>query len=299
MPVEELDDKVILTDPSNAKNTATILKYGATVISWKNQDEEKLWLSSAAHLDGSKPVRGGIPLVFPVFGKQSDSTHPTYKLPQHGFARNSTWEFLGQTTESPVTVQFGLGPENIPSEAQSAWPYDFTLILTVSLADDKLSTAIEVENTGKEAFEFNWLFHTYYKIHDITDTLVNNLVDQHCYDQLIKETYTEKAPAISFHEEFDRKYLNIDERKTLQVIDKGKVLYNLHRTNLPDSVVWNPWTKKAEGMADFEPKNGFHQMLCVEPGHVNSMIMLPPGDKWKGEQEITVGGEIKIQANIF
>jgi glucose-6-phosphate 1-epimerase len=44
-----------------------ILLYGATVVSWKDKDgNEKLWLSEATKLDGSKPVRGGIPLVFPV-----------------------------------------------------------------------------------------------------------------------------------------------------------------------------------------------------------------------------------------
>lgn len=44
-----------------------VLLYGATVLSWKDaQGDEKLWVSDAAKLDGSKPVRGGIPLVFPV-----------------------------------------------------------------------------------------------------------------------------------------------------------------------------------------------------------------------------------------
>jgi hypothetical protein len=44
-----------------------VMLYGATVISWKSASgDEKLWLSEAAKLDGSKPVRGGIPLVFPV-----------------------------------------------------------------------------------------------------------------------------------------------------------------------------------------------------------------------------------------
>ncbi len=44
-----------------------ILLYGATVISWKDKDgNEKLWLSEGAKLDGSKAVRGGIPVVFPV-----------------------------------------------------------------------------------------------------------------------------------------------------------------------------------------------------------------------------------------
>ena len=44
-----------------------VLLHGATVISWKSaQGKENLFLSSKAHLDGSKAVRGGIPLVFPV-----------------------------------------------------------------------------------------------------------------------------------------------------------------------------------------------------------------------------------------
>lgn len=45
-----------------------VLLYGATVISWKSNggQTENLWLSDKAALDGSKPVRGGIPVVFPV-----------------------------------------------------------------------------------------------------------------------------------------------------------------------------------------------------------------------------------------
>jgi glucose-6-phosphate 1-epimerase len=44
-----------------------VLLFGATVLSWKDAaGGEKLWLSEASKLDGSKAVRGGIPLVFPV-----------------------------------------------------------------------------------------------------------------------------------------------------------------------------------------------------------------------------------------
>jgi glucose-6-phosphate 1-epimerase len=49
-----------------------ILLHGATVISWKDaKGGEKLWVSEATKLDGSKPVRGGIPLVFPVRNHES------------------------------------------------------------------------------------------------------------------------------------------------------------------------------------------------------------------------------------
>ena len=47
-------------------DSVEVLLYGATVISWKSNGKENLWLSKAAKLDGSKPVRGGVPVVFPV-----------------------------------------------------------------------------------------------------------------------------------------------------------------------------------------------------------------------------------------
>jgi glucose-6-phosphate 1-epimerase len=302
MPIEETDTQVILTHPSDPSTSVTILKYGATVISWKQQGTERLWVSEGAKLDGSKPVRGGVPLVFPVFGKQKKESHPTFKLPQHGFARNSTWEFLGQTKELPLSVQFGLGPEQVDPELYKLWgegKYDFTLILNIVLEADKLTTTIEVENTGSHTFEFNWLFHTYFRIPDITDTLVNNLVDQKCFDQLLAEEYVEKSPVVSFHEEFDRIYKNIPTDKTFQIIEFGKVLVNVERDNLKDTVVWNPWIKKSEGMADFLPKSGYLNMLCIEPGNVSDFVSLTNGEKWQGSQILSIGGEIKIQSNIY
>lgn len=53
-----------------------VLLHGATVISWKDASgAEKLWVSETAALDGSAPVRGGIPIVFPV------RPHPNHNLP--------------------------------------------------------------------------------------------------------------------------------------------------------------------------------------------------------------------------
>lgn len=47
-------------------DSVEVLLHGATIISWKSKGQENLWLSEKAILDGSKPVRGGIPIVFPV-----------------------------------------------------------------------------------------------------------------------------------------------------------------------------------------------------------------------------------------
>ena len=55
------EDIVVL---SNGTDVAKIHLHGATVISWCVNGKELLFLSSKAWLDGSKPIRGGIPLVF-------------------------------------------------------------------------------------------------------------------------------------------------------------------------------------------------------------------------------------------
>ncbi|ODV86839.1 hypothetical protein CANARDRAFT_21825 [[Candida] arabinofermentans NRRL YB-2248] len=297
MPIEQTETTVTITSPSNPNTKVSVLLYGASITSWTIDSVEQLWLSSAAKLDGSKPVRGGIPLVFPVFGKSSAEGFED--LPQHGFARNSTWEFLGQTKENPLTVQFGLGPEAANPDVYSKWDKgdnDFTLIFTVELKDDSLKTSIEVSNTDTKPWKFNWLFHTYLKIDDIDDTLVNNLPGEKCYDQLLKETYEEKAPAVDFNGELDRIYQNVDTSKLLQVIELGKVVHNVERENLPDVVVWNPWDKKSAGMADFEPKDGWHNMVCIEPGHVHDFVTLKPGESWTGAQTIYKGDSIKLQS---
>ena len=63
--ISDNNDRVAANLPTGER--VEVLLHGATVISWKSANgKENLFLSSKAHLDGSKPVRGGIPLVFPV-----------------------------------------------------------------------------------------------------------------------------------------------------------------------------------------------------------------------------------------
>jgi D-hexose-6-phosphate mutarotase len=57
---------------------------GATVTSYKSANgREHIFVSKDAIFDGSKAIRGGIPICFPIFGPpaKKEST-----MPQHGFA---------------------------------------------------------------------------------------------------------------------------------------------------------------------------------------------------------------------
>lgn len=59
------------------------------MLSWTPSTEERLHLSPAACLDGTHPIRGGIPVVFPQFGLWGLGR-------KHGFARNLRWIVTNQ-----------------------------------------------------------------------------------------------------------------------------------------------------------------------------------------------------------
>lgn len=101
--------------------------------------------------------------------------HATSSLPQHGFARNSNWEFLGKSSsEAPgsdagqadltVKLDFGLSHSMLTEEFRKAWPYEFGLVYSVTLTQDTLETSLQVRNEGAQNFEFQVLMHTYLNI---------------------------------------------------------------------------------------------------------------------------------------
>uniref|UniRef100_A0A060TCF2 Glucose-6-phosphate 1-epimerase n=1 Tax=Blastobotrys adeninivorans TaxID=409370 RepID=A0A060TCF2_BLAAD len=279
MGVKETESEVTL---SFKESEVRVLKFGATVLSWKVKGQEQLWLSDKAILDGSKAVRGGIPLVFPVFGKATEG--PCAKLPQHGFARNHSWELLGQVQESPLKVQFALSPDQLSQEARDQWPSDFTLIYTLTLDSDSLTTEMSVENPGQSAFGFNVLFHTYFRIPSVDSVKVNGLGKVPVHDKVSVSKYQADGEPVTISSEVDRVYSEIADSNKIEILNGDKVDVDIERTNLPDVVVWNPWIEKANGLGDFYPKDGYKTMICVETGSVSSPVNLEPGSSWVGRQ---------------
>ncbi|OTA68343.1 galactose mutarotase-like protein [Hypoxylon sp. EC38] len=276
-------------------DSVEILLYGATIISWKNRfGTEKLWLSDAAKLDGSKAVRGGIPLVFPVFGTSPDHA-ATSKLPQHGFARNSRWEFLGKSSsestgpsDSSVKLDFGLSSATLDDAVKNLWPYTFSLIYSVTLTPENLSTSIVVTNDGDQPIEFQVLMHTYLRISDISKIQVKGLEDSEYIDKVDAAKAKKQSGAVTIAGEVDRVYTPAKGPSSPVVIEEeGETVFSIVRDNLKDVVVWNPWTDKAAGMGDFEPKDGFKNMICVEAGSVKDWITLDPKDAFEGAQTIS------------
>ena len=276
-----------------------VLLYGATVISWKSHGgkHENLWLSSAAKLDGSKPVRGGIPVVFPVFSLPPPN-HATSGLPQHGFARNSRWEFLGKSSSESgaisksgkgddcVKLDFGLFPSGLSEETKKLWPHEFGLIYSVTLGVDSLQTMLNVRNEGQESFEFQMLLHTYFSVEEISTTAVSGLMGVDYIDKVLNARQaTQSNTALPITGEVDRVYQKIPQ-DTTSILTNNQPRFEIVRDNLSDTVVWNPWIEKAKAIGDFEPKDGYKKMICVEVGSVSGWQKLEGGETFEAGQII-------------
>ncbi|GLB03103.1 hypothetical protein AtubIFM57258_007678 [Aspergillus tubingensis] len=292
------DNTVEATLPTG--ESVTVYLYGATVTSWKLANgKEQLFVSEKANLDGSKPIRGGIPVVFPVFGPPP-SNHATSALPQHGFARNSNWEFLGKSSseafgrdrkegEDAVKLDFGLSHPMLSEEFQKAWPYKFGLVYSVTLTKGSLETSLQVQNQGEQNFDFQVLMHTYLSVEDITNVRVKNLQQKEYLDKTQGgAAITETSEAVEINKETDRVYKALDPKVPIVVstASDDQPLFSITREALTDVVVWNPWIEKAKGMADFGPDEAYKNMLCVEAGSVAGWQTLEAGESWEGGQTI-------------
>ncbi|KAH6561004.1 hypothetical protein BASA50_000828 [Batrachochytrium salamandrivorans] len=280
MPVDTtLPDKVVL---SHGNSVVDIYYWGATVTSWKYCGHEHIFLSSKSVLDGSKAIRGGIPLVFPQFGSA-----PGAILPQHGFARVSRWKWLGTEVENAVetTVRFGLKPSAIPDAQRTLWPFDFNLIYTVSLFGSALKTTLTVENCGATPFKFESLLHTYLLVNDIGSVGISGLTGFPFIDKVKNGARTELEPrtVISIDSEMDKVYERVkNDYISVQGTGVGGGSVAIHKTAFDDVVVWNPWIARSKAMTDFDD-NEYHKMVCVEVGNTTAME-LAAGKVWKGSQ---------------
>ncbi|KAI8060218.1 galactose mutarotase-like domain-containing protein [Gongronella butleri] len=281
MPAQELNKVVTLAHPSGS--SVQVALFGATVTSWKVGGEERLFVSEKAILDGTKAIRGGIPLVFPIFGVKSQIA-----LPQHGFARNSYWDYLGVLTDNDeVKVRFGLKDSQLSKEQRQAWSHSFRLTYTVTLSATSLKTFLTVKNEDSDTMEFNTLLHTYFRVKDIANVSVKGLKARTFTDKVANGAVdVEDRDLVTIAGEVDRVYQDAPDQLVIFTDTEGHQI-KVEKEGMKDTVVWNPWIEKAQGMADFGDEE-YHNMICVEVGSVAQWVQLKSGQQWQGGQTLSV-----------
>ncbi|KAI8986497.1 galactose mutarotase-like domain-containing protein [Pilobolus umbonatus] len=272
--------KKTLTLKHSSGPTVEVDLFGATVTSWVVDDTERIFVSKLAKRDGSKAIRGGIPICFPIFG-----TKESIQLPQHGFARNTYWEYIGsEESQDDIIVRLGLNESALSDKAKEAWPYSFNAVYTVTLTDTTLGTSLIVENTDDENIDFNVLFHTYFKTTDVESCSIEGLTSLDYIDKVEGVQNKEIREHVTIKSEVDRIYTDVQGDIILNNVGYS---IQLNRSNLRDIVVWNPWIEKAIGMNDFDNKE-YRNMICVEAGSVVDWVTLASGEVWTGGQILTL-----------
>jgi glucose-6-phosphate 1-epimerase len=252
---------------STAWSTAEIYLHGAHVTHFKKRNEPPLlFLSQCSHFQKDKPIRGGVPIIFPWFGMREG-------LGQHGFVRNNPWQLKEVLPDADGSVSVRFRFADCP-EAAMCPPFLAEYLVTVN---EHLALELSVTNKSAMDFEFENCLHTYFFVEDISAVSVHGLKGATYSDRLDNgQKKTEAADDIRITSEVDRTYLDTTGVVEIRDARLGRAI-RVEKKNSASTVVWNPWVAKSQQMADFGNEE-FHKMICVESGNVMAnKIILPPG----------------------
>jgi len=245
---------------------ATITLYGAHLVSWKSVSgtgaapQERMFMSSLSALDGSRAIRGGVPVIFPQFAERGSGM-------RHGFARVSAWRVLdsGEQDGAAFAV-LGLNQGDLAPKLTSAWPHAFELALRVSVRDAELAMTLEVRNTGDRPFPFAAALHTYHLVEDVEAVRIDGV----------------SAETVAITDKLDQVFEHVAGPITF---DNGADVLLLQQSGFTDAVVWNPGAADAAALSDLEDEE-YRNFVCIEPALLGQQE-LEAGGSWRGDYRIT------------
>lgn len=266
---------------SNRKgDVVVVLEHGATITSWIVGGKERLYCSPTTKLDGSTPIRGGIPLVFPQFG------HGSICTTKHGFARSQPFAIdnVNERKKNSVTM---ILVDSI--ETKKVWNYKFKLKYRIVLEEDgSLTSAVAIYNLSNEAFRFDFLFHSYFLIGTTRDLKVRSLKGCKYLDGVErKKLEMETCEYVVIDDkEIDRIYINVPSEISAD-FGKDHGMLCIRTENLKDMVIWNPWKNKCASLSDM-PDGDYEKMVCLECATTLTLpTLLEANGCWRGGQTIS------------
>lgn len=240
---------------------AEIYLHGAHVTAFqKNGEPPLLFLSEAAEFAPGRPIRGGVPVIFPWFG-------PRDPLPAHGFARSTAWDLVETSALESGAVSLRL---RLPGT-------DACVVEFLVTVGETLDMELSIRNTGSAEATFETCLHTYFQISAIDAISISGLGACVFHDKVAAITTTEVEEPLRIAGEVDRVYPG--STAALEIHDPGfRRTIHVGKSGSSSTVVWNPWIEKSSRLPDFGNEE-YLQMVCVESGNIgDDAIVLPPGE---------------------
>ncbi|MGK5016672.1 D-hexose-6-phosphate mutarotase [Janthinobacterium sp. HLS12-2] len=254
---------------------ATVTLYGGHLVSWQTSDgQERLFCSRASSLDGSRAIRGGVPVIFPQFGARGTGM-------RHGFARVATWQLASSgETDGAAHAEFILQHTDLPDAIGATWPCAFTLRLRVAVQGQSLELNLSVHNTGEQAFPFSAALHSYFAIDQLSEARVGGLQRVRYSDETPQDAL-QAEEWLQFADKLDRIYYQLPGALTLQ---SGSHTLRLEQQGFTDAVVWNPGAQDAAALPDLADDE-YPRFICIEPALIQPDT-LAAGAEWTGRQRL-------------
>lgn len=131
-----------MTTLSNEFLTVTVENHGAELSSIRKGEKEYLWQADPQFWARHSPVL--FPIVGAVWNGQYQVAGKSYKMGQHGFARDMEFELLS-ATETEAWWQLKSTPETL-----LRYPYEFVLEIGYRLHENQVDVMWRVANPSKE-----------------------------------------------------------------------------------------------------------------------------------------------------
>jgi len=240
----------------NSHAECSIYVYGAHVVSFRPRGgEDLLWLSPHSLFREGSPIRGGIPICFPWFGKREGRDD----LPLHGFVRTRMWdiESAGNLVDGRTQVVFSVESTDPPAEA---WPYRFRLHLSITVGE-ALEMALAVRNLENLPIVCEDGFHTYFRVGNSGQCEVTGLSGIEYIDRTRGDRRATQQGAARFEGEMVHAFMSVPP--VLELADiAGHRRIRIEQIHMNSTLLWNPGERA--GAANPEIREAWNQFVCVE-----------------------------------
>jgi len=213
-----------------------------------------LFLSSKSNFIPGKAIRGGVPIIYPWFGKFKDD--PT--APMHGFARTSQWRIQSRILDDGVVGLRLL--------------LDSYLHFTLRVGSS-LEMQLQVRNDAFCPVTFEEALHSYLAVSDARNISITGLAGKTFMDKTDNMIRKQQShDPLQINSETDRVYLNTPDTVTLDDPPWNRRI-TVEKSNSSTTVIWNPWKE----MPDLR-YNDWTQFVCIETANAaDNAITLPRG----------------------
>ena len=265
---------------------ATIFTQGAHLTRWVPAGMQSVvYLSPRSSFAPGKPIRGGIPVLFPWFADGWDHQHK----PMHGFARVTEWTLesthLDPAGEVHVTLSL------VPDENFRSAGYDhFHVAIQFRIGVD-LEITLEVTNHGTAPMVFEDGLHSYFAVGDIREAATEGLQGTTYIDKRdgnLRKVQQERL--LRYTRDVDQVHVRTTSPLTIHD-DAWKRAVHIAKQGSNTTVTWNPWSTLSPALPDLAPASWEH-FVCVETVNAgDDRITLAPGDTHRMDSRVTVSAK--------